>query len=340
MAALVIQEERRGRAYANKRGSRVVRVALAGCGVVGGELARLLVRLQRTIEQRQGIRLEVVKVLVRDTARLRPVNLARGLFTNDIGQFLACDADIVVEAIGGVSPAQQIAQATLARGARFVTANKALLAECGDELLETARASGATLDFEAAIGGGVPVVRALRSSLRDASVQRIEAILNGTTNYILTRLERGAAFDVALADAQRSGFAEADPTRDLDGTDSADKLRLLAWLAFGLSPRALSVDCRGVLPDPEKLVREAAAADLSVRLIASCERIGSEVTATVEPLFVARDTAFARTFNEQNLVVVDFGWNQPITLSGPGAGGLPTATALLGDILSGEVVCC
>lgn len=301
-------------------------VALAGCGVVGSELARLIAAHRTDFE--------VVSVLVRDVQKARDVPLSRSIFTNDVAEFLAYKADIVVEAIGGISPAERIARTALARGARFVTANKALLAECGDELIALARGTGGSIDFEAAVGGGIPVVRALRSSLRNAPVRRIQAILNGTTNYILTRLENGASFDVALAEAQSNGFAESDPSRDLNGVDTADKLRVLAWLAFGVAPRTLDVTCEGVLPDPERLVRAASARGACVRLVATCERNGGgAVYASVKPELVARDSAFGRTLDEQNAIIVDFGWNQPITLSGPGAGGVPTAAALLGDIL-------
>lgn len=306
---------------------RHVRVGLAGCGVVGGELTRLLAAYRTQIEEQHHVCLKIVSVLVRDAAKIRAVPLERDLFTNDVSRFLAHEADVVVEAIGGLSPAERIARATLERGARFVTANKALLAESPPELL-------ANIDFEAAVGGGIPIVRALRNSLRNTPVRRISAILNGTTNYILTRMERGASFEAALADAQRSGFAEADPSRDLNGIDTADKLRVLAWLAFGVPPRTLDVFCQGVLPDPYQLVRAAAAEDSRVRLIGTCERADNgEIRASVRPKLVARDSAFGRTLDEQNVIVVDFGWNQPITLSGPGAGGLPTASALLGDLL-------
>src|SRR5688572_16259152 len=190
-----------------------IRIALAGCGVVGSELVRL-------IAARQDQRLSVEAVLVRDVDKPRAVPLSQSLFTNDIAQFLACDADVIVEAIGGLSPAFHIARTTLARGQRFITANKALLADCGDGLLALAHSTGGHVDFEAAVGGGVPVVRALRHSLRNVPVRGIRGILNGTTNYILTQIERGYSFEDALSAAQADGFAEADPTRDLDGRDA------------------------------------------------------------------------------------------------------------------------
>ena len=313
---------------------RHVRIALAGCGVVGSELARLVAARGREIEDRHQLRLSIETVLVRDVTKQRAVPLPPSRFTADVAQFLACDADVVVEAIGGESTAYEIARTALARGTRLVTANKALLAQCGDGLVALARSSGAGIDFEAAVAGGVPVVRTLRHSLRNVPVRQIRAILNGTTNYIFTRMEAGSSFEEALADAQANGFAEADPSRDLSGLDAADKLRVLAWLAYGVAPHAIDVDCRGLLPDPDRLVREAQASGQRVRLIASCTRNDDgAISAYVRPELVSPDSPFGRATNEQNVVELDVGWSQPITLTGPGAGGLPTATAILGDIL-------
>jgi homoserine dehydrogenase len=183
------------------------------------------------------------------------------------------------------------------------------------------------------VGGGIPVIRSLRSSLRNAPVKRIAGILNGTSNYVLTRIEEGDSFEEAIKQAQRNGFAEADSTRDLNGTDSADKLRILAWIAFGVRPADLDVAVTGILPDPERLVSEAKHAGCRVRLIAQCEQTANGVHASVSPVAVPLDSAFARTTDEQNLISIDLGWRQPIILTGPGAGGLPTATALLGDLV-------
>lgn len=300
-----------------------MKVALAGCGVVGSELSRII-----------APEYEVASVLVRDTEKHRSVPLPREVFTDDVERFLACDADVVVEAIGGVEPARQIARATLARGARYVTANKALIAHSGDELLALAEQTGGRIDFEAAVGGGIPVIRSLRNSLRNAPVERITAILNGTTNYILTRIEEGESFEGALRQAQLNGFAEADSTRDLNGTDSADKLRILAWIAFGVKPSELDVCVRGILPDPEALVSVARQQGCTIRLIAQCEKTPEGIRATISPQAVPLNSAFARTIDEQNLICIDLkGWRQPIILTGPGAGGLPTATALLGDVV-------
>lgn len=314
-------------------GGRTVRIALAGCGVVGGELARLVESVYSAPEHADGVRLEIVRVLVREPGKARPVSLPADRFTSDVSEFLSAPADVVVEAIGGLEPAGTIVRAALDRGTPVVTANKALVGAMGAELASLAAARRTTLDFEAAVGGGIPAVRVLRDALGTWPVRRIRAILNGTTNYVLTLLERGVSFPDAVADAQRAGFAEADPGRDLDGTDAGDKIRILAWLAYGLRPETVAVRVRGILPDPERLAADGAAVGGAVRLIAECAEDAGQVTACVEPVIVPSESAFGRTIEEQNHVEIDFGWRRPLDLSGPGAGAAPTAAAMLGDIL-------
>lgn len=314
-------------------GGRTVRIALAGCGVVGGELARLVETVYSAPEHADGVRLEIVRVLVRDPDKARPVSLPADRFTTDVAEFLSAPADVVVEAVGGLEPAGTVVRAALDRGTPVVTANKALVGAMGVELASLADAQRTTLDFEAAVGGGIPVVRVLRDALGTRPVRRIRAILNGTTNYVLTLLERGVSFPDAVADAQRAGFAEADPGRDLDGTDAGDKIRILAWLAYGLRPETVAVRVRGILPDPERLAADGAAVGGAVRLIAECAEDTGKVTACVEPVIVPSESAFGRTIEEQNHVEIDFGWRRTLDLCGPGAGAAPTAAAMLGDVL-------
>ncbi|MFL5540613.1 MAG: homoserine dehydrogenase, partial [Longimicrobiaceae bacterium] len=209
------------------RGPRVVRVALAGCGVVGGELVRLLAHGADEIRARHGLRFELAAVLVKHPGLPRPGELPRGVLTTDVDAFLRADAEVWVEAIGGRDPALRIARAVLGAGRRLVTANKALLAEHGPALAALARRSGARLDFESAVAGGIPVIRALRDSLGMTGIESVRGVLNGTTNYVLSRLAEGWRYADALADAQAKGFAEASPARDLSGEDAADKLRIL-----------------------------------------------------------------------------------------------------------------
>jgi len=228
-------------------------------------------------------------------------------------------------------------RAALERGARVVSANKRLLAEQGPELAELAQRRGGRLDFEAAVGGGIPIVRAIRESLAGSSPSAIHGVLNGTSNYILTRLHEGASFHEAVSSAQANGFAEADPSRDLDGSDAAEKLALLAWLAHGVAPSVRRMRCRGILPDPERLVRDAESVGGVVRLVASCTRADSDgrISASVEPTIVAIDSELARCRYEENRIVVELGWGRPLIFCGPGAGARPTASAILGDLIAG-----
>ncbi|HEV7587412.1 MAG TPA: homoserine dehydrogenase [Longimicrobium sp.] len=315
------------------RGPRVVRVALAGCGVVGGELVRLLAHGADEIRARHGLRFELASVLVKHPGRPRPHQLPRGVLTTDVDAFLRTDAAVWVEAIGGRDPALRIARTVLGAGRRLVTANKALLAEHGPELAALARRSGARLDFESAVAGGIPVVRALRDSLGLTGIESIRGVLNGTTNYVLSRLADGWRYADALADAQAKGFAEASPARDLSGEDAADKLRILAWLAFGVAPASLVLRRRGIVPHPERLAADAALLGGVPRLVAEVVDTGDGIAAAVEPIIVPAGSDLGRTRDEENAVVIESRWNGRVRLSGPGAGGAPTASALLGDML-------
>ena len=314
-------------------GPRVVRVALAGCGVVGGELVRLLAHGADEIRARHGVRFELASVLVKHPGRARPGELPRGVLTTDVDAFLRADAAVWVEAIGGRDPALRIARTVLGAGRRLVTANKALLAEHGSELAALARRSGARLDFESAVAGGIPVVRALRDSLGMTGIESIRGVLNGTTNYILSRLADGWRYADALADAQAKGFAEASPARDLSGEDAADKLRILAWLAFGVAPGSLVLRRRGIVPHPERLAADAALLSGVPRLVAEVVDTGDGIAAAVEPIIVPAGSDLGRTRDEENAVVIESRWNGRVRLSGPGAGGAPPASALLGDML-------
>lgn len=316
--------------------TRVVKVAVAGCGTVGGALIDLLERHGEALQRRRGLRVAVTRVLVRDAARPRSVGVDRALFTDRVDEFLETPSDIVVEAIGGTTAARDIAHGALARGRRLVTANKALLRVEGpalDALARAHRAAGAALDFEAAVGGSVPVVRLLRESLAGHGLQRIRGVLNGTTNYILSRVEQGLPFAEALAQAQRAGFAEADPSRDLDGTDAADKIAVLAWLGFGVDPSSLEIRTSGIDASWAEEARAAARRGRAVRLVATAVRIGDSVQATVAPRVVPRGHPFAQVRDEQNLIQLESESAGTLTVAGAGAGGSATASAVLADIL-------
>jgi homoserine dehydrogenase len=313
---------------------RTVRVAIAGCGVVGGDLVRLIRESASDVLTGDGVRLEIVSVLVRRPEIERGLPLSPELITSDVSRFQSASADIVVEAIGGTGVAREIVEDALARGARVVTANKALVARHGAELATLAARAGGRLDFEAAVGGGVPIVRSLRDSLSSSGVVALRGILNGTTNYILSRLAEGTPFDEALALARRLGFAEANPERDLNGSDAADKIAILSWLAFGIDPARLAVRTRGIVGTADRLAADAKAFGGVLRLVAEARAHSGGVTAAVEPTIVSADSELGRARDETNVVQVKTRWNGTVTTSGPGAGGRPTAAALLGDVRS------
>ena len=315
-------------------GRMVVRVALAGCGSVGSALIRELIARKESLADRHGVEIVISSVLVRDVKRPREATFDRALLTDDLEHFLAAEADVVIEAIGGIDPALRIAESALRGRRRFVTANKALLAQHGSALAALARQHDTALRYDAAVGGGVPILRLLDDALGAGIPVCVRGILNGTTNYVLTRLERGVAFTDALREARVAGFAEADASRDLDGRDAADKLALVAWAAFGVAPEELIVTRTSLLPDPARYTSLAQRCGRSVRQVAECSIVHGVLVASVEPLLVAPGSALARTRDEQNRVDVHTGWTAPLCASGPGAGGLPTATALLSDLVS------
>ena len=313
---------------------RDVRLALAGCGVVGGGLVRLLHDARDDIASRFGVRFSLEKVLVRHPERDRHVPVEGRLFTNDLGAFLRTEADIVVEAIGGEEPAFTIASAALANGRKFVTANKELIAAAGDKLSSLAHERETSIDFGAAVGASAPVISTLRDLLGASPPRSVRGILNGTSNYVISELERGVSLEQALAAARERGLAEADCSRDLDGRDAAAKLAIAAWIAFGIRPQSLRVRRTGVLPLLPELVRTSTALGGRLRLIAECVQLdGDRVVAAVEPVVLSAGSAFARTVGEENRIEIDQGWSAPLCVSGPGAGAQPTASALLSDLL-------
>jgi homoserine dehydrogenase len=313
---------------------RTVRVALAGCGVVGRGLVRLLHESSPAIAARYGVSFKLTRVLVRDVNRDRRVPLDATLFTNDLDLFLADDAEVVVEALGGDEPARTVASAALARGKKFITANKQLVAAHGDALAFLADQNETGLDFGAAVGGSAPVISTLRDLVGASTPLSVRGILNGTSNYVISLLEEGATLDAALASACERGLAEADCAQDLDGRDAAAKLAIVAWIAFGIRPRSLNVRRLPLIPGIVRLVECSAAVGRRLRYVAECIQLpGDRVAASVEPVVVTASSSFARTRLEENRVEIDLGWGSPLSISGPGAGGRPTASALLSDLL-------
>lgn len=319
------------------REPRPVRVALAGCGVVGGGLVRLLHEHAPSIASRFDTRLEITTILVRDLTRVRNLPIDPGIFTNDLDEFLSHDVDVVVEAVGGEEPARAIASHALNHGRKFISANKDLIASHGVALARLAAVRDAGLDFGAAVGGSAPIVSVLRDVLGATAPRSVRGILNGTSNYVLSEVERGVSFDAALAAARSRGLAESDCSRDIDGRDAAAKLKIIAWIAFGIEPAALDLRRTPLPADPSRLVHFASLVGGRARLIAECVQLpGHEILASVEPTIVPADSGFGRTQLEENRVEIDLGWGTPITVSGAGAGGAPTATAILADLVGTE----
>lgn len=333
----IIAADRSGRSAPHlvSRSPRVVRVALAGCGTVGAALVTLIRRQQTLFDMRHGVRFELASILVRDPAKDRGVLIPRHLLTTSVDEFLRVDADIVVEVIGGSDPAERVVREALAAGRHVVTANKALIALHGPAWQAIAEARGGSLQFEAAVGGGVPVVRTLREELGGHGVRTITGILNGTTNYLLTAVADGIAFADALRTAQAKGFAEADPSRDLQGLDAADKIRILAWLAWGTPPSELAVRVEPLPTNPDVLASEAKARGGVLKYLAGAvlEASGA-VRAWVRPVIIPRDHELAAVRDEENAVHIDSESLGLLRLQGRGAGGHATASAVLGDLLS------
>jgi homoserine dehydrogenase len=312
-----------------------LKVGIAGLGTVGVEVFRLIESQADTLAQRCGRGIQVVAVTARSKAKKRGIDLS-GIRWAASPQALAADPelDCLVELIGGVGdPALPTIEAALAAGKSVVTANKALVARHGLKLAALAEQHGGALNFEAAVGAAIPVVKTLREGLAGTDIDRIYGILNGTCNYILTRMEQeGLSFAECLADAQRLGYAEADPSFDVDGHDTAQKLAILASLAFGTKVAESAVYVEGISSiTPEDLT---AAQELGYRLklLGVAVRTKTGIEQRVHPTMVPLKSSIAQVMGVTNAVTIDGKGLSPITLVGPGAGGAATASAVLADI--------
>ncbi len=320
---------------------RPLRIALAGCGHVGGSVLDLFAeRGERRAPDHPAVRVD--RVLVRDPQRPRPAlahAIARGLAPasariTDPTELLDDDIDVFVEAIGGTTTARTLVESALRRGIRVVTANKALLAERGPQLQEIARTNGTRLDFEGAVAGAIPIVRCIRSGAAGVGITKFSGILNGTSNFVLDRVAEGASLTDAIIIAQELGLAEADPTRDLSGEDAEDKLRVLAWLIFGVDPSTLKVTRRGIDGETAAWAARVASDGDRVKLIASCALDQGELVARIIPTRVTRDDAWASVSGPNNRIVVDSASAGSLVFHGAGAGGRATAGAVLSDVFS------
>ena len=313
-----------------------MRVGLLGCGNVGAPLVELIDRRRDDIAQRTGLRLEVTRVAVRSLAKERPVELAEGVLTLDAaGLVVDPDIDIVVEVIGGIEPARELILAALKAGKPVVTGNKELLANVGAELFAAAEASGVDLLFEAAVAGGIPFIRPLRESLAGERIDRILGIVNGTTNYILTRMtEAGASYADALSEAQSLGYAERDPTADVEGYDAAAKAAIIASIAFGVRVVAGDVYHEGISNITTADIDYAAKMGYVVKLLAVAEQHDrGDVGVRVHPAMVPADHPLASVRDSFNALFVEGEAVGDLMFYGRGAGGDPTASAVLGDLI-------
>ncbi len=312
-----------------------VGIGLLGAGTVGGSLVERLVAERELIRSKTGLDLEVRRVAVRDLDRRRGFAVPDGVLTDDPSDVVGDDSvELVVEVMGGIDPTGDLVLAALQAGKPVVTANKALIAERGPELIAAAEASKVPFLFEAAVGGGIPIIRPLSETLAGEQVNRVIGIINGTTNYILTQMaEAGQSYEDALADAQALGYAEADPTADVSGADAAAKAGILGSLAFGTWVGIDSVFCEGI--DGLSTIDLEFAADLGyvVKLIGIAERVDDGVSVRVHPAMLPVDHPLAAIRGATNAIYIEGPSVGELLFSGPGAGGAPTATAVLGDVI-------
>jgi len=320
-------------------------VAVLGCGVVGSQVVRLLTEQAGDLTARVGAPVRLVGVGVRRIDAPRDVEVPEGLLTTDAAGLVARDdVDVVVEVIGGIEPARSLILSALENGASVVTANKALLAEDGPTLFEAAEKAGRDLYYEAAVAGAIPILRPLRESLAGDRVTRVLGIVNGTTNFILDKMDStGAGFEEALEEAQQLGYAEADPTADVEGFDAAAKAAILASLAFHSRVTAADVHREGITDVTAADIASATEMGSVVKLLAIAELVptgsgdggGADgVSVRVHPAMIPRSHPLASVREAFNAVFVESDAAGQLMFYGPGAGGAPTASAVLGDLVT------
>jgi homoserine dehydrogenase len=316
--------------------SPVVRVGVIGGGFVGAALVQLLCDPSRSeaLEDAATAAIELVGVAVRDIAKPRP-GIGPGLLTTDVDALIASDLDVLVEVTGGIEPARSYVESALKRGISVVTANKALMAESGTQLAQLAHEHGADLFYEAAVGGAIPILRALRSSLAGERITRVMGIVNGTTNYILTKMTKeGSDYGEALREAQALGYAEADPSADVEAFDAAAKVQILSTLAFGTRLRGEEIAREGITGVRTVDVDFATRMGYVIKLIGVAERVGETgISRRVHPAMIPAGHPLASVNGAMNAVFIEGVKSGPLMWLGQGAGGEPTATAVLGDVL-------
>ncbi len=315
--------------------SEALRVGIAGLGTVGASVVRLVTERSAELMRQCGRPIEIVAVAARDKSRDRGIALdGYKWFDDPVELAKSADIDVFVELIGGdEGPSRQSVKAALEAGRHVVTANKALLAKHGTALAEIAEKRGVLLNYEAAVAGGIPIIKTMREALAGNTVLRVFGILNGTCNYILTRMEaEGISFEDCLADAQRLGYAEADPTFDIEGNDTAHKLSILTSLAFGTKIAADDIYLEGISNITQADIRAASELGYRIKLLGVAQKTDTGIEQRVHPTMVPTASVIAQVHGVTNAVAIETDILGELLLSGPGAGGHATASAVIGDI--------
>jgi homoserine dehydrogenase len=316
---------------------RKLKIGLLGCGNVGRGLVELISKNDSVIRQRSGVELSITRILIRDLAKERP-GVDRALLTTDPEKVLRNGCDLVVELVGGIEPARSFIQESLAGGKHVVTANKALLALDGVSLMKAAANQHLRLGFEASVCGGIPIIQALRNGLVGNNIQSLSGILNGTCNYILTRMtEDRVGFESALQGAQAKGFAEADPTLDVDGHDAAQKLKILAELAFNARVESDGVQVEGIRDITADDIQAADELGYVIKHIAAAELSGDQLCLRAAPVLLPSTHQLAGVREENNAVLLRGDAVGEMLFCGKGAGSLPSASAVLSDVV--DIAC-
>lgn len=309
-------------------------IALVGCGTVGSGVAEVLLHYQDRLAARAGRPLVLRRIIVRDPNKPREPTLPRDLLSTDLAAIHDPAVHVVVELVGGTTVAKKVVLDALAAGKHVVTANKALLADAGHEVFEAARQAERAVCFEAAVAGGVPIIRALGESLAANQVTAIQAILNGTSNFILTAMdERGMSYADALAEAQRLGYAEADPTLDVDGSDAAHKLAVLAQIAFGVAAKPHEIERHGIDTLDAMDIRFADELGYTIKLLAEAWTDATAVALHVAPVLLRHTDLLAQVRGAYNAILVHGDIVGETLYQGPGAGRMPTASSVVADLI-------
>lgn len=320
--------------------NNTIKVALLGYGNVGSGTYKVLTENAQILEKRIGAAIKVEKILVQDADKDRGADVPKDIFTTNFDDIAKNpDIDIVAEMMGGLEPANTYMAKAIAAGKHVVSANKAALAKTGKELTENAIQAGVMLRYEAAVCGAIPVMNAISTALAANKISKIQGIVNGTTNYILTQMdENNAAYEDVLKDAQEKGFAEADPTGDVEGFDAANKLALLIGASFGEYIDPDDIEKEGITKITASDLADASEKKCKIKLIACAEKTGDFIKASVKPTLLPLDNPLAQVRNEFNAVLISCNMAGDIFLSGRGAGPLPTGSAVAGDIA--EIAAC